>query len=1059
MILLFYAITVRSSYYIGFVGYDVLRYKCDTRDDLVDIINSMDLSIQRLPTITIDEDLELDCNELPMFYYKVATLHRDNTFPTYSFNSNKTDGFAAFTLDTSTSSDDNCPGFSFSNIAVKFKGTSLNTSKMSIGDNVTITSDPGFELNTIISEIPLNFLPIFPNLSFCRLSILPETVQNDQFNYSYLDDIELNLELKYAEAYMFSIDISESTEVLFINQTMYIEIFNKTTIIVHFPEIINYSNAFYFNIISSDISLTISGDINYTDLFPHYLYINQVPYISNNINITLNQGNYFTHEGTCFNTVTGERFSISLNGGNLFWNNTTPILAVVLAYTNLYILSDLKLERIPSSSTTFAYYSEIPIFGNISIECDTLILPYHIEPSDGNFFNITARQTGDMVDFEGDLYITSLLANEVNVTNLFFVDEPLINLKNNRNPIRCNEVHGKVKISPYTTGSVGTIKQILCANVVDSIKVENFIIESDYGDAFQPVLLDGCLCVNKTKSTTQNPTIYVINEEFKWTDNYESFQKKITFVFSTENYVLDLTVFGERSQMVSIVLQASKSCTIEIVIDQKSADMIENIQIGSSTTPLNITWSDQVSLHCDITVYKCCNILSLFEDINLTNMGTITLKDFTQLNEIETIADNFECIVLSTTTKVKNLTFTSTGWRVYTSDLPEDEELEINGFNHPNILLPITSSNVFGPMFSRMMNIGLETTTPFPLYISFSTNVAVYLLNDENWEKIDDFQPIILVTGTVTLFMQFEVLPINFDDFKFSNVLNRGQTRSVLINRANGHVQRIISSYSVFDLDVTLSISTASAESSLYIEINKEATIHGAAKITHPNYISIVFRNKLNLDSSGTQRMWRESNSIYMYNTSTLLSPSFMDDISIVWKVTNDRNQKPSMIESAVNVNLFKFIFDNVSDVNISEKSERFFNQPFMIANAVIDISCEELSSRLVFVDDRKSFNFSNKVISFEVICIDLIYSTHPVQFSLNGFVPSGFPSHIALFLNRTLNENDNLNVKSKGKTEIDPGVIACIIIGACTAVVIVVSLSVYFVKRRRHSIENLVLQ
>ena len=273
LLLLFYVITVKSAYYIGFVSFDIYRYttKCDTRDDLVDEINSMDLSFQRLPTIIIDEDLELDCNELPMFYYKVATLHRDNSFPAYTFISNKTDGFATFTLDTSTNSEDNCPGFSFTNITVIFKGSSLNTSIMSIGSGVSITSDPGFKLRSTISEIPLNFLYLFPNLSFCRLTILPEVSLIESTNYSYLEDIELNLENKYAEAYMFSIDISESMDVLFENSTMYIEIFNKTSIIVHFPSIINYSNAFYFNIIDSDISLTISVDIKYSNLFPQYL--------------------------------------------------------------------------------------------------------------------------------------------------------------------------------------------------------------------------------------------------------------------------------------------------------------------------------------------------------------------------------------------------------------------------------------------------------------------------------------------------------------------------------------------------------------------------------------------------------------------------------------------------------------------------------------------------------------------------------------------------------------------------------------------------------------------
>lgn len=1055
--LLFHAITVKSAYYIGFTGFNIHKYvtKCDTRDALVDEINSMDLSFQRLPTIIIDEDLELDCNELPMFYYKVATLHRDNTFPSYTIMSNSTDGFSTFTLDTTTNSDDNCPGFSFMNVTVIFKGKALNTSIMSIGDGVSITSDPGFKLRSTISEIPLNFLPVFPNLSFCRLTVLPEISTADSLNY--FGDIELNLENKYAEAYMFSIDISESTDVLFGNNQMSVDIYEKIRIVVHFPEVINYSNSFYFNIIRSKISLTIAGDINYTDQFPHYLYIYQDLFTSRDINITLNPGNYFTHEGTCFNNVAGEKFSLTLSESNLFWNNPTPLMAIVLSFSNLYLFDNFDFTTSTIYNTNFAYYSDAPIYGNINISCNTLSMPYHVEPYDGCFLNITAKQTTDSVDFNGDLYITSSISNDVIVSKLFFFNEPLINLGSNRSPIKCKEVYGKARISPVTAGVIGNLRTILCASVVDTMKVENFIIESDYDGAFQPIIYDGCICVNKTKSTIQNPTINIPNEEFNWKDSYESFQKKITFSFSTQKYVLDLTVFSSRKQPVSIVFQTSRSCAIEVKIDQKSADKIESIQIGSSTTPMNISWPNGISLHCDIIVYKCCDLLSLFKGLNLENMGTITLKDFSQLKEIESVASNFNAIVLSTTEKVKNLTYTSTGWRVYTSDLPENEELFIKGFNHPNILLSITSMNAFGPMFGRMMNVGLETTNPFPLYISFSTNLIVYLLGNEKWEDIEDFYPIILVTGVVTLMLPIGVLPLNFNDDKFGTLLNRMPTRKVTIDRTSDHIQSIISVNSPFNLKYSFEIEIVNIENNLYIEINKEATIHGAATITHSDSIFIVFRDKLIMDSASSQRMWRESNSIYMYNTSTLLSPSFMDEIFIVWNCSEKERNKPSMIESAINTNHFTFQFADVSDKELSGDFEKFFDQPFQVANSIIDIDCDELVSRLTFVDGIKSFNFLNKTISFEVICTDLIYATHPVTFTLAGYQASGFPSHIALFLNRSMKDDDGLNDKNKGKTKLDPGVIVCIIIGASTVAIIVVSLSVYFIKRRKHSIEYLV--
>ena len=141
-------------------------------------------------------------------------------------------------------------------------------------------------------------------------------------------------------------------------------------------------------------------------------------------------------------------------------------------------------------------------------------------------------------------------------------------------------------------------------------------------------------------------------------------------------------------------------------------------------------------------------------------MRSITLKEFEQLDQIRYIASFFSDIVLSVTAKVKNFTFTETGWRIYTGDMPEDEELEIQGIKHPNILLPISSTNAFGPMFGRMINIGLETNDPFPLYISFSTNLVVNLLGNDKWEEVDDFQPIILVSGTVTLVMQVSILLI-----------------------------------------------------------------------------------------------------------------------------------------------------------------------------------------------------------------------------------------------------------------------------------------------------------
>ena len=1051
MILFLLIFAAKSAYYI-LIGYDVEIYKCDTRDDLIDRINSMDLSYQRLPSITIDEDLELDCNELPMFYYKVATLHRSNNFPTYSFQSNKTNGFATFTLDTSTSSEDNCPGFTFSNINVNFKGASLNTSKISINNNVSITSDPNFEFQTTISEIPLNDLPAFQNLSFCRLTILPEVKPFMEENFTYPDQLDVFLTLKYAEAYMFYIDIDQTTDVLFENNKMIIDIINKTSIIIHLPDIINYSNAFYFNIVGSELSFTISGDLNYTDMFPHYLYITQDAYISENINVTLNPGNYFSSEGTCFKTVMGENFSLSLVNSNLFWNNSNPISTLSLSFVKLYLNTELHVL------STFYYFNQDPIEGNLSIECDSVAIPYHLEPAEGCFLNISTRQiTSYPADFRGDLYVTSLINRDVNVTNLHFIDNPLISLSN-RYLINAVTIEGKARISPYVTGSVGTITPVICVEKIETVDIKDFTIESDYGDAFQAIVHDGCICVNKTKRSSQTLDARITSEDDNsWLNSYETYIKTITFTISTEKCLIDLSILSERTQPVIIIIKTNVESSIDIIINQEAADKIERLQIGNSQTRMNITWSDSIILNCELIIYNCCDFIQLFSEIDVSNLKSVTLKDFSQLTKIEPFSDQIDIIILETTATIKNFTFTSSGWRYWTNNLPDDEEVEIKGFHHPNILLKITSSNAFAlSFFSRLLNIGLETSDPFPISISLDTTITVNLIDNENWESVH-FYPLILVSGTITLNMCYEILPVDFDDTKFKNNLNRFNTRVLVINRTSNRFQSIISVNSDFNIQNNFEIRSFDSNTNMYFEVNKEAVIYGAVTLKHSDRIIVVFRDRLIIDNTGISRMWRESNSIYMVNSSLLYSPSFLDDIKIMWNCSNETRLKPSIIDNAINTNLFSFEFANVSHMNISDDFERFFNQPFLIANALTDISCDELISKISFVDDKMSFDYSNKVVPFEVICSDMIYSVNPITFNQEGYVGSDYPSHIGLFLNRTMISEDSNVKKSRDKKELDPGVIACIIIASITAVIIIVCLSVYLFNRRKHSISNLV--
>lgn len=1013
----------------------------------------MDLSYQRLPSITIDEDLELDCNELPMFYFKVATLHRDNTFPTYNFKSNKTDGFATFTLDTSTSSEDNCPGFTFSDINVVFKGTQLNTSKISISESVKIKTDPKFELRTTISEIPLNLLSNFQGLSFCRLSIFDASNSND----FYPKEIELNLALKYAEAYMFSIDISDNSDVLFIDNDMIIDIFSKTKIIVHLPSIINYSNAFYFNLVKSEISFSISGDINYTDLFPHYLFINQDYYSVENINVTLNPGNYFTKEGTYFNTVNGERFSINLVAANLFWNNPMPAMSVVLSYSRLILLNDFQISAPSFFPTSFIYYGNFEIDGDLSISCNSLSIPEHLEPKEGCKIEITAAVIkDDAVDFNGDLYVTSEISSGVNVDQLFFVNSPHITSYVYTNPIHARRVNGKAQIMVTSIlGEVGTSRTIICVDELDSLNVNDYSVVTDYVGAFVPVIIDKCLCVNKTKSTTQSLTVTVSEENTEWHSKFEPFQNRFTFSVTAPVCTIDLTVLSSCVSTVTVIFDAKKQCNVRIKIDQSSADKIKTMQIGSSTTPIEISWLQKVSIKFPITAYKGCNFNNLFKGIDITQMEYLNLKDFTQLGDIEPYAKDIKLICISSSTKIKNITFTSTGWRVYTINLPEDEELEIKGFNHPAILVMITSTNAFQiTTFNRFINIGLETASPFPLYISIDTDLTAYMLGNEYWET-SSFQPLIISTKA-TIVMPFEVFPVNFDDSKFENFINRVSSREILINRTNDRVQSIISLYSVFNLKYNLKISTVGVDNTLFFEINNEAVIcGGGVSLTHSDNIFIVFRDKLIMDSNSATRTWRESNTIVLLDSSTLISPSFLDDISILWNCTDETRFKPSTIQSAINTNKFSFEFANVSQYEVSESFERFFNQPFQIANSVIDITCDELMERVAFVNGN-SFNFSNKVISFDLICTDLIYATHPILFNQIGYQLPDFCSYIGLFLNRTLSVDENGTDRSGKNKELDPGIIACIVIGASTVVIIIVSLSVYFFKRRR-SVHNLV--
>ncbi|OHT12127.1 hypothetical protein TRFO_03768 [Tritrichomonas foetus] len=274
---------------------------CLTRQDLINRINHFEFQYVLLPTIWIDEDLELSCNELPATWIPAMTRKSQN--PYYSIKSFQSNQTYTFTLDTSNCESDNCPGFAFENIKLNLKGNNLNTTAFYINKNVNISiENDDFSLNVDIAKLTMFQLSLFSKFSFSQLTLednLEDFSLDDESNQTLPEKNykfgNIYIENSFCEPNYLYFPVLLDTNVTFAEDYLYIEMNERSDLVIHLP-IFDYSNGFYFNIQKSNINFFVQGNINYSCQFPHSFYLIQNKE-SKNVNISIGKGNFLSTVG------------------------------------------------------------------------------------------------------------------------------------------------------------------------------------------------------------------------------------------------------------------------------------------------------------------------------------------------------------------------------------------------------------------------------------------------------------------------------------------------------------------------------------------------------------------------------------------------------------------------------------------------------------------------------------------------------------------------------------------------------------------------------------------
>ncbi|OHS94473.1 hypothetical protein TRFO_11088 [Tritrichomonas foetus] len=1039
----------QAAYYItegGFSSY----IRCESREELIEQINSIDLSQIRLPEILIDEDLEIECNELPMFLSDGDKMKRNDEFPAYRFLFNKTEGRAVLTLDTSSSDDDNCPGLKFSNIDLVVKGEYLSTGYITFSKDTSVTIDPGFVLDTVKAEMPVNFLSNFSNISFCRMILCDSSTSIENITFSYdISMPQLNMKLKHGEPNMFDISLARNTTVLFENQQMIMNFKLKERnnmnleLIVNLPEMLNYSNAFYFKIVNDNVSFRISGNINYTTSYPHYLYFIQNDFTKGH-DIYFGEGNYLNSYGHHFNISTGTLFELTVFSSSLHWNNEHEIVSLSLTDVVFYPESRINLihEMIRGTVATFLFSGDSPIQSDLNLICEKVDIKGVLRSNDYKI-NITTSEIESQSVIEGNVYFSGEISVKVNtdifIENLTFINNPVITYVSGIGKFKVNNLYGKFQIISELVTSKKFYNVIYVENI-DSYNLNEITFIPKYPE--YQFLNKNNQYIGYEVIQIPKTTIKLDVSKMEWPKEYEKTLSSITFR-ATSNVTIDLTCICSSTKI--LVSPSKKDVIITFIVPQNVSDFITYWGFGSTTgNPFTIKWQNSFIVKNEFFCRYTALMDSSYSLLDFSEVSSFTIDRISQLETMKNFIQNIPLIIIlfdKSNNCVKNITFIDNGWLYETTT----ESGIITGINHTNITLDCHYTD----RLTNKLFLDMQTTKPSMIYIraDFGSKIGIIHLLGE-WNKVN-FSPIIL-DGHVRLETQFEHIPIDFDD----RLWNADRTKSnnqLYLNRTS--TQSIMEIRSTFHKLYQITI-TNDNQNDLFIEILNDATVGGYLdSLKFNGDIKIRLKKTLSVKDVSLTSFWSESNEIYFYQRSTFETPKYLDMVYIVWNFTADHTA-PSVIQNAQNIAQINVLFLDDPDTTLTETEKQYFYQPFLLADARVGTSCNELLSKL----DFNSFNltYGNDTILFNIICDDIIFTTDPYLFNQHGVeIPKDFYS-IGLYINGTDHfYEEDINESQEEEKGTNIGLIVGFSIGAVLVTLVCAGTTVFIITRRKERIDN----
>ena len=1091
----------RSSFYYDFRG--IISY-CPTRESLLEKINSFQYEFSALPTITIDEDLDLNCNDLPATW--IAAMRRKSNYPVYTIISNSSERKSRFVLDTSTSSEDNCPGFRFENLSLLIQGRNLKTTKFDLKDDVDITvENRNFHLIADIGSMSFSQIAELPNASFARLTLYDDyenyinTLESDDNSYneslidekifqtkSPLNSFEfgcISLNNIWSEPNEFRIQIKESTTVFFDYDILTINISNRPQLNIFLPYF-NYSNGFYFDIIESNIAFEVEGNLNYSSHYPHAFYIIQEK-TTTNLDITIGPGNYLNTFGYFNNALTGVLYSLTLHDSTLRFNNTNQIDSLYLENVVFYPYADhislnytftfIGSQKVQENLNLSTYYIQIGTSSSLSSSILSAI--------DGKTINITVHIINSIVNIEGDVYVTGRISvpsssYSITLNNLHFSKksdtDPVIEIKsvwssNADSPITVNgKVYGKAGLVPISSSK--DYVTYLCAEDVSQSSYE--IAYEDTGldnIVFNPIQVDKCIATDQLSEKPSSSLVICFDNENgrcpysanvvdygseDWSQYYVKGIQSITFE-TLRDVTIDLSPIQTECSVIFIpyvpLFSSSPGYEISILVPQEAADNIYKYQLGSTTATdiITIKWVNKFQPHGDVTLQKSVtvdpdNFAEFFDPSNLDSFGVEYLS---QLNDLVKILPNIKYVFVNSKEILDYIEYTDSGW-IATSGTTK---YDITGFHHTNFTLKITKID---SKVKRVV-VNVSASNPYSMFLLFSYGVTttanvVELVGD--W-SLFEVQPII-VDGGLTIEMPFDYLPINLDDrIQYQHQISR---RSITINKTGMMSQnQIITINSPFYMDMVqdLEFSNPFEEEITVLFTQPIESLHEITT-TSVKRINYIFRSNMTIDST-INRFWSESNMIYVVKEGELNQPSFRDSVILTWdySLTSDLEQIPRVTQADSLIRA-KYIL-KPQNYTITQEEIDQTKRYYLILSTTNDMTFEEILDKIEFENDTLEISFINKTLQFELYTT-YMFEFEPDEFYENGIYESPNALMLGVYLKRLddpLDDgNDGMAQKGLNATEI-----AGIAMGAITGTLIIIVVISAIISKRKSGIKGMI--